>query len=178
MLAMELVRDRETKSPAPELVGGAIAAAREHGLLLLGAACYGNVIRLLPPLTIADEELDRGWRSSKSRSCEDAAMHALEPLSADEFRQAAAILRRERGVGERWRFASIELKEPEKGATAPRARGDRGVLEPGRRRGLPRRHVAAGDTRRPLGGPARHPAQPDAGRVARVRRGAARTSRR
>src|SRR5215216_5489886 len=45
-------------------------------------------------------------------------MHALDPLSADEFRQAAAILRRDQGVGERWRFASIELKEPEKGVPA------------------------------------------------------------
>src|SRR5262245_1515669 len=46
-------------------------------------------------------------------------MHPLDPLSADEFRQAAAILRREH-VGENWRFASIELKEPEKGATTTR----------------------------------------------------------
>src|SRR3954467_12290965 len=44
-------------------------------------------------------------------------MHALDPLSADEFRQAAAILRRDRGVDARWRFASIELKEPAKGAS-------------------------------------------------------------
>jgi len=41
--------------------------------------------------------------------------HPLDPLSADEFRQAAAILRRDHGVSERWRFASIELREPEKG---------------------------------------------------------------
>jgi primary-amine oxidase len=41
--------------------------------------------------------------------------HPLDPLSADEFRQAAAILRRDHGVSERWRFASIELNEPEKG---------------------------------------------------------------
>ena len=48
-------------------------------------------------------------------------MHPLDPLSADEFRQAAAILRRDHGVGERWRFASIELKEPAKAvADAPR----------------------------------------------------------
>ena len=47
-------------------------------------------------------------------------MHALDPLSADEFRQAAAILRRDHGVSERWRFASIELKEPEKGVDARR----------------------------------------------------------
>jgi primary-amine oxidase len=45
--------------------------------------------------------------------------HPLDPLSAEELRRAAAIVRRERGAGERWRFASIELKEPEKGADDP-----------------------------------------------------------
>jgi primary-amine oxidase len=40
--------------------------------------------------------------------------HPLDPLSADEIRAAAAILRRERGVTDRWRFASIELREPSK----------------------------------------------------------------
>ena len=42
--------------------------------------------------------------------------HPLDPLSADEIRQAAAILRRDQGVGDRWRFASIELREPSKQA--------------------------------------------------------------
>ena len=40
--------------------------------------------------------------------------HPLDPLTADEIRHAAAIVRRERGVGEGWRFASIELREPSK----------------------------------------------------------------
>jgi len=40
--------------------------------------------------------------------------HPLDPLSTEEFRQAAAILRRDRGVGDRWRVASIELREPSK----------------------------------------------------------------
>ena len=31
--------------------------------------------------------------------------HPLDPLTADEFRAAAAVLRRDRGVDERWRFA-------------------------------------------------------------------------
>jgi 4-aminobutyrate aminotransferase-like enzyme len=34
--------------------------ARERGLVLLSCGIYGNVIRLLPPLTIGDEELERG----------------------------------------------------------------------------------------------------------------------
>jgi 4-aminobutyrate aminotransferase len=35
-------------------------AAREQGLVLLSCGIYGNVIRLLPPLTISDDELERG----------------------------------------------------------------------------------------------------------------------
>ncbi len=42
--------------------------------------------------------------------------HPLDPLTAGEIRQAADILRRDRGVGASWRFASIELREPGKDA--------------------------------------------------------------
>jgi primary-amine oxidase len=42
------------------------------------------------------------------------ARHPLEPLSAEEFRQTAAVLRRDSGVTESFRFASIELSEPPK----------------------------------------------------------------
>ena len=55
--------------------------------------------------------------------------HPLDPLSADEIRQAAAILRRDRKIGDGWRFASIELKEPAKDACPLEATGQR----PGRR---------------------------------------------
>jgi 4-aminobutyrate aminotransferase-like enzyme len=60
MLALELVRDRATKTPAPERAASTIAAARSQGLLLLGCGLHGNVIRLLPPLTISDDDLTRG----------------------------------------------------------------------------------------------------------------------
>jgi len=50
--------------------------------------------------------------------------HPLDPLVAEEFRQAVAILRREKDVGERWRFASIELKEPSKETLQRFAEGD------------------------------------------------------
>ena len=48
--------------------------------------------------------------------------HPLDPLTGDEIRQAAAIVRRDRAVGQTWRFASIELKEPAKGASPPSGR--------------------------------------------------------
>ncbi|WP_029431775.1 primary-amine oxidase [Blastococcus sp. URHD0036] len=50
--------------------------------------------------------------------------HPLDPLTAEEFRAAAALLRRERGVDERWRFASIELREPAKDVVRAFRAGD------------------------------------------------------
>ena len=40
--------------------------------------------------------------------------YPLDPLSSDEFKAVAAILRREREVGDGWRIASIEMIEPGK----------------------------------------------------------------
>ena len=54
MLALELVEQ------SPERASAVVAAAFDRGLLLLACGLYGNVIRLLPPLTISDEELDGG----------------------------------------------------------------------------------------------------------------------
>jgi len=53
----------------------------------------------------------------------DAAGHPLDPLTADEFRQVALVLRRDRGVRDRWRFASIELREPAKESLTSRYDG-------------------------------------------------------
>jgi 4-aminobutyrate aminotransferase / (S)-3-amino-2-methylpropionate transaminase / 5-aminovalerate transaminase len=58
MLAIELVRDPETKEPAPELAAATIEAALSRGLILLKAGLYGNCIRVLCPLTIEDAVLD------------------------------------------------------------------------------------------------------------------------
>jgi primary-amine oxidase len=48
----------------------------------------------------------------------DAPEHPLDPLTAEQIRQVAAIVRRDREIGESWRFASIELKEPAKDVLA------------------------------------------------------------
>ena len=60
MLALELVEDHETKAPASGLAADTVAAARERGLILLSCGLYGNVIRILVPLVIGDEDLARG----------------------------------------------------------------------------------------------------------------------
>lgn len=63
MLAIELVQDPETKTPAPELTEAVIGEALQRGLLLLKAGVNGNCIRVLCPLTITESELDDGLRA-------------------------------------------------------------------------------------------------------------------
>jgi primary-amine oxidase len=53
-----------------------------------------------------------------------AAEHPLDPLSAAEIRRVVTILRRDRGVSQRWRFGSIELREPPKQAVLEFSPGD------------------------------------------------------
>jgi 4-aminobutyrate aminotransferase/(S)-3-amino-2-methylpropionate transaminase len=73
MLAVELVRDDEPLTPAPERAAATVAAARERGLLLLCCGLYGNVIRLLPPITIGDEDLAQGLDALEAALREAAA---------------------------------------------------------------------------------------------------------
>jgi 4-aminobutyrate aminotransferase / (S)-3-amino-2-methylpropionate transaminase / 5-aminovalerate transaminase len=54
MLAVELAER------SPDRAREITVAAREEGLLLLSCGLYGNVIRLLPPVTASDDELERG----------------------------------------------------------------------------------------------------------------------
>jgi 4-aminobutyrate aminotransferase/(S)-3-amino-2-methylpropionate transaminase len=54
MLALELTE------ATPELAKAVTSAARDRGLILLSCGIYGNVIRILVPLTIDDALLERG----------------------------------------------------------------------------------------------------------------------
>lgn len=62
MVALELVRDPHSKEPAPDLAQKVLEAAREEGLILLKAGMYGNVIRILVPLTAAPGDVEEGLR--------------------------------------------------------------------------------------------------------------------
>ena len=55
MIAMELVQGGSASTPDPELTRAIVAEAADNGLILLPCGIRGNVIRLLPPLTISDE---------------------------------------------------------------------------------------------------------------------------
>jgi 4-aminobutyrate aminotransferase/(S)-3-amino-2-methylpropionate transaminase len=58
MLAIELVADPATRLPARDLAQRVTAEALQRGLLLITCGSYGNCIRVLVPLVIADAELE------------------------------------------------------------------------------------------------------------------------
>lgn len=60
MVAMELVKDRETRTPDPDLTKALVAKAAEKGVIILSCGTYGNVIRFLVPLVASDELINEG----------------------------------------------------------------------------------------------------------------------
>ena len=60
MQAIELVLDRVDKIPAPEHTSAIMHACHDHGLIVIKAGLYDNVIRILAPLTIGDDLLNEG----------------------------------------------------------------------------------------------------------------------
>jgi 4-aminobutyrate aminotransferase/(S)-3-amino-2-methylpropionate transaminase len=60
MMAIELVRDPDTREPDPALTADVLHRCHDAGLILLKAGMYDNVVRLLMPLTISDAELEEG----------------------------------------------------------------------------------------------------------------------
>jgi 4-aminobutyrate aminotransferase / (S)-3-amino-2-methylpropionate transaminase / 5-aminovalerate transaminase len=70
MLALELVRDPETKEPAPELASQVAEECARRGLLILKAGVHSNCLRVLCPLVITDAELDEAldaWEEALAR---------------------------------------------------------------------------------------------------------------
>jgi 4-aminobutyrate aminotransferase len=60
MIGIELVEDRATKEPAAAEAARVVQLARERGLMLMGAGIYSNVVRILVPLVVTDEDLQAG----------------------------------------------------------------------------------------------------------------------
>ncbi len=58
MMAVELVKDRTAKTPAPDATRRIIEGAMARGVLLARAGVYDNVIRILTPLVIPEAQLD------------------------------------------------------------------------------------------------------------------------
>jgi len=60
MRAIELVRSRESREPAKQETEQIIRHCYQHGLIVLSAGTYANVVRVLVPLVVTDEQFDEG----------------------------------------------------------------------------------------------------------------------
>jgi 4-aminobutyrate aminotransferase-like enzyme len=58
MQGMELVRDKKTKEPAPELANAVQEAAKDRGLIIGKGGLYGNVLRISPALNVTEGDAD------------------------------------------------------------------------------------------------------------------------
>lgn len=58
MIGMEMVRDRESREPAPELAGRIVVETLRRGVLTLGGGIHGNVLSLSPPFVLTDAQAD------------------------------------------------------------------------------------------------------------------------
>ncbi len=56
LAAIELVRDRASRDPAPELTARTVAALAREGVLVYPGGVHDNVICFTPPLTITEEQ--------------------------------------------------------------------------------------------------------------------------
>lgn len=59
IVGVELVTDRDRKTPAPDHTQFVLRQAAARGVVALRAGVHRNVVRLLPPLVIGEAELDR-----------------------------------------------------------------------------------------------------------------------
>ena len=60
MVAIELCRDGDPHQPSAELAKALSVEATKRGLILLTCGTYGNVVRILVPLTASDAIVDEG----------------------------------------------------------------------------------------------------------------------
>lgn len=60
MIALELVRNAESREPTADDVLAVVKYCADHGVLTMRAGLYANCLRLLMPLTISDDQLQEG----------------------------------------------------------------------------------------------------------------------
>ena len=76
MQAIEFVKDRNTKEPAPQETNQFMEECRKRGLLVGKGGLYGNVVRTSPPLNISKADVDEALRMM------DEALVAMSPAMA------------------------------------------------------------------------------------------------
>jgi 4-aminobutyrate aminotransferase/(S)-3-amino-2-methylpropionate transaminase len=88
MHALELVRSKTTRQPADAETAQVAQYCYEHGLVLITAGSYGNVIRLLMPLVITDAQMDEALDVLEAALAHVAEAGTPKPA---ETRQAASL---------------------------------------------------------------------------------------
>lgn len=57
MLAVEIVKDRQTKDPDPEMTAAVFEQTRKHGIIASKSGPYRSVIRMCPPLCLSIDDV-------------------------------------------------------------------------------------------------------------------------
>ncbi len=61
MQALELVKDHSTREPAPEATKAIVKRCHDRGLIIITAGIFSNVIRMLMPVNIPENQLEQGF---------------------------------------------------------------------------------------------------------------------
>lgn len=72
MLAIEMVKNRDTREPAPRETAYVFERTREHGLVMSKSGTYRNVLRMVPPLCLSMEDVEPVYQAL-DRSFQDLA---------------------------------------------------------------------------------------------------------
>ena len=81
MQAIELVKSAESREPAAEETKQITQFCYEHGLITITAGTYSNVVRVLVPLVVTDQQLDEGMEVLESalQMVYEGSRRALSP---------------------------------------------------------------------------------------------------
>jgi 4-aminobutyrate aminotransferase/(S)-3-amino-2-methylpropionate transaminase len=60
MVAVEFVKDRQTKEPRVDIVKKIIQYAHQRGVVFMSAGIFSNAIRFMPPVVITDAQVAYG----------------------------------------------------------------------------------------------------------------------
>jgi len=93
MIAFELCEGGDPRRPAADLTKKLTARSRELGLILLSCGIYGNVVRILVPITAEDAVVDEGLgilakAASELLSDANETVPRLRPARGGEARRA------------------------------------------------------------------------------------------
>lgn len=59
MIGVELVRDKESKTPAsPEFFAEVFEKTKDYGILLGKGGRFGNTLRIQPPMCLSEDDVD------------------------------------------------------------------------------------------------------------------------